>query len=90
MVWCEATVFGGECLKLLGLIRNEMDRCGNTLHHNFLHDEYVDLNTPESERITSRIDDVTGGLLKVNYAEKETQLQLGFKQHKSNEGTKVT
>ena len=60
-----------------------MDRCGDTAHYNFLHDEYVVLKTHEFERITFRIGDVSGGLLKVDYAEIETRLQLEFKQHKS-------
>ena len=79
----DETVFGGERLKLLRLITNEMDRHGDTIHYNFLHDEYVDLKTHEFERITFRIGDVSGGLLKVDYAEIETRLQLEFKQHKS-------
>ena len=60
-----------------------MDRHGDTIHYNFLHDEYVDLKTHEFERITLRIGDVTGGLLKVDYAEIETRLQVEFKQYKS-------
>ena len=79
----DETVFGGERLKLLRLITNEMDRHGDTIHYNFLHDEYVDLKTHEFERITFRIGDVSGGLLKVDYAAIETRLQLEFKQHKS-------
>ena len=77
------TVFVGEHLKLLRIITYKMDRHGDTVHYNFLHDEYVDLKTHEFERITLRIGDVTGGLLKVDYAEIETRLQLEFKQHKS-------
>ena len=60
-----------------------MDRRGDTVHYNFLHDEYVDLKTHEFERITLRIGDVTGGLSIVDYAETETRLQLEFKQHNS-------
>ena len=60
-----------------------MDRHGDTVHYNFLHDEYVDLKTHKFERITLRIGDVTGGLLKVDYAEIETRLQLEFKQQVS-------
>ena len=60
-----------------------MDRYGDTIHYNYLHDIYVDLETHEFGRITLRIGDVTGGLLIVDYAEYETRLQLEFTQHKS-------
>ena len=76
----EDTIFGGERLKLLGLITNKLERIGDTIQYDFLHDEYFDLRTHEFERIKIRISDVTGGLLKVDYAEIETRLQLEFKQ----------
>ena len=77
------TIFGGERLKLLRLITNKMDRLGDLIHYDFLHDEYVDLRTHEFERITIRLSDVTGELLKVDYKEIETRLQLEFKQRES-------
>ena len=76
----EDTIFGGEHFKLLQLITNKMERIGDTIHYDFLHDEYVDLRNHEFERITIRISDVTGDVLKVDYAEIETRLQLEFKQ----------
>ena len=74
------TIFGGERLKLLRLITNKMERHGDTIHYDFLHDEYINLRTHEFERLTIRISDVTGNLLKVDYSEIETRLQLEFKQ----------
>ena len=65
----EDTIFGGEHLKLLRLITNKLERIGDTIKYDFLHDEYVDLKTHEFERIKLRISDVTGGLLKVDYGE---------------------
>ena len=76
----EDTIFGGERLKLLRLITNKMERIGDTVHYDFLHDEYVDLRTHEFERIKIRISDVTGNLLSVDYPEIETRLQLEFKE----------
>ena len=75
----EDTIFGGERLKLLRLITNKLERIGDTIKYDFLHDEYVDLKTHEFERIKLRISDVTGGLLKVDYGEIETCIQLEFK-----------
>ena len=75
----EDTIFGGERLKLLRLITNKLERIGDTIKYDFLHDEYVDLRTREFERIKLRISDVTGGLLKVDYGEIETRIQLEFK-----------
>ena len=62
----DQTVFGGEHLKLLRLITNKMDRQGDTIHYDFLHDEYVNLGTHEFEKIKIRICDVTGNLLKAD------------------------
>ena len=77
------TIFGGERLKLLRLITNKMERLGDTMHYDFLHDEYIDLRTHEFERITIRLSDVTGNILKVDYNEIATRLQLEFQQRKS-------
>ena len=74
------TVFGGERLKLLRLITNKMDRQGDTIHYDFIHDEYVNLGTHEFDKIKIRICDVTGNLLKVDYPEIETRLQLEFRE----------
>ena len=76
----DQTVFGGECLKLLRLITNKMDRQGDTIHYDFLHDEYVNLGTHEFDKIKIRICDVTGNLLKVDYPEIETRIQLEFRE----------
>ena len=63
----DETVFGGEHIKVLGSITNRMERKGDTIHHDFLHDEYVNLGTHEFEKIKIRICDVTGNLLNVDY-----------------------
>ena len=76
----DETVFGGERLKLLRLITNKMDRLGDTIHYDFHHDEYVKLGTHEFDKIKIRISDVTGNLLKVDYAEIETRVQLEFRE----------
>ena len=73
------TVFGGEHLKLLRLIINRLERYGATIHYDFLHDEYVNLGIHEFDKITFRISNVTGNLLKVDYPEIETRIQLEFR-----------
>ena len=60
-----------------------MERVGDTIHYDFLQDEYIDLRTHEFERITIRLGDVTGNILKVDYNEIATRLQLEFQQRKS-------
>ena len=52
---------------------------GIQLNFCFVYDEYVDLRIREFGRIEIRISDVTGGLLKVDYGEIETRIQLEFK-----------
>ena len=76
----DETIFGGERLKLLRLITNKMDRSGDTIHYDFLHDEYIKLGTHEFDKIKIRISDVTGNLLKVDYSEIETRVQLEFRE----------
>ena len=61
----DETVFGGDRLKWLRLITNKMDRSGDTIHYDFLQDEYIKLGTHEFEKIRIRISDVTGELLKL-------------------------
>ena len=48
----DETVFGGERLKLLLSTTNEMERQGDTIHYDFLHDEYTNLGTHEFNKIT--------------------------------------
>ena len=76
----DETVFGGEHIKLLRLITNRMERYGDTIHYDFLHDEYVNLGTHEFEKIKIRICDVTGKLLKADHPEIETRIQLEFRE----------
>ena len=70
----EDTIFGGERLKLLRLITNKMERIGDTVHYDFLPDEYVYLRYYAFERIKIRISDVTGNLLHFDNPEIETGL----------------
>ena len=76
----DQTVFGGERLKLLRLITNKMDRQGDSIHYDFLHDEYVKLGTQEFDKIKLRISDTTGNALKIDYPEIETRIQLEFRE----------
>ena len=76
----DETVFGGERIKLLRLITNRMERYGDTIHYDFLHDEYVKLGTHEFDKIKLRISDTTGNALKVDYPEIETRIQLEFRE----------
>ena len=76
----EDTIVGGDSLKLMRLITNKLERIGDTVQYDFLHDKYVDIRTHEFERIKIRMSDVTGGLLNVDYAEIEIRLLLEFKQ----------
>ena len=57
-----------------------MEKKGDTIHYDFLHDEYVNLGTHEFDKITFRISDVTGNVLKVDYPEIETRIQLEFRE----------
>ena len=77
----DETVFGGERLKLLRLITNKMDRSGDTIHYDFLQDEYIKLGTHEFDKIKIWISDVTGETLKPHYPyEIETRVQLEFRE----------
>ena len=57
-----------------------MDISEDTLHYDFIHDEYIKLGAHEFDKIKIRISDVTGNLLKVKYADIETTLQLEFRE----------
>ena len=75
----DETIFNDQRLNLLRLV-NKMDRSEDTLHYDFLQDEYIKLGTHEFDKIKIRISDVTGNLLKVKYPEIETRIQLEFKE----------
>ena len=75
------TIFGCERLNLLRLVTNKMiDVRYDTIHYEFLQDEFVDLSTHEFDRVSIRICDVTGSLLHIDENEIETRLQLEFKE----------
>ena len=50
----------------------------DTIKYEFSHDEYIDLRTPEFDRITIRICDVTGKVLQTHDNLLDARLQLEF------------
>ena len=79
----EATIFGGECVKVLKVIPNKMERNGDVVQYEFLQDEYVNLGINEFDRIQISICDVSGDNLNVDYKEIPTRLQLEFRKPRS-------
>ena len=79
----EDTIFGGECVKLLKVIPNKMERNGDVVQYEFLQDEYVNLGINEFDRIQISICDVSGDNLNVDYKEIPTRLQLEFRKPRS-------
>ena len=79
----EDTIFGGECVKLLKVIPNKMERNGDVVQYEFLQDEYVNLGINEFDRIQISICDVSGDNLNVDYKEIATRLQLEFRKPRS-------
>ena len=73
----EETNFGGQNLKLLRLVTNNLDHSSNMLHFEFYSNEYVELKTKSFENITIRLSDVSGKLLK-SASTAPTRLQLTF------------
>ena len=73
----EETNFGGQSLKLLRLVTNNLDHSSNMLHFEFYSNEYVELKTKSFENITIRLSDVSGKLLK-SASTAPTRLQLTF------------
>ena len=57
-----------------------MDRSGDTIHYDFLQDEYIKLGTHEFDKIKIQISDVTGNLLQVDYREIERRVQVEFRE----------
>ena len=57
-----------------------MDRLGDTIHYDFLQDEYIKLGTHEFGKIKIWISDVKGETVKVDYYEIEKIVQLEFRE----------
>ena len=73
----DETNFGGQSLKLLRLVTNNLDHSSNMLHFEFYSNEYVELKTKSFENITIRLSDVSGNLLK-SASTAPTRLHLTF------------
>ena len=73
----DETNVGGQSLKLLILVTNNLDNSSNMLHFEFYSNEYVELKMKSFENITIRLSDVSGKLLK-SASTAPTRLQLTF------------
>ena len=71
------TIFGGEHVKLLRLVTNNIDTKADILSFDFLQNEYVELGVKEFNSIKIRIADVSGKNVKCN-SDIPTSLQLMF------------
>ena len=71
------TIFGGEHVKLLRLVTNNIDTKADILSFDFLQNEYVELGVKEFKSIKIRIADVSGKNVKCN-SDIPTSLQLMF------------
>ena len=71
------TIFGGEHVKLLRLVTNNVHVDGDILSFDFLQNEYVDLNVKEFKSIKIGILDASGGPVKT-HTSFPTRLQLMF------------
>ena len=71
------TIFGGEHVKLLRLVTNNIHLSSNILSFDFLQNEYVDLNVKEFRSIKIAIMDATGKPVKTDTSI-PTRLQLTF------------
>ena len=73
----ENTIFGGEHVKLLKMVTNNLHSSTDILEFEFLQDEYVDLNVREFRSIQIAIMDATGNPIKTK-SSIPTRLQLMF------------
>ena len=71
------TIFGGEHVKLLRLVTNNIHVDGDILSFDFLQNEYVNLNVKEFKSIKIAILDASGGPVKTETTF-PTRLQLMF------------
>ena len=71
------TIFGGEHVKLLRLVTNNIDTKADILSFDFLQNEYVELGVKEFKSIKIRIADVSGKNVKCD-SDIPTSLQLMF------------
>ena len=73
----DETIFGGQSLKLLRLVTNNLDHSSHMLNFEFYSNEYVELKTKSFENVTIRLSDVSGNLIK-SASSANTRLQLTF------------
>ena len=73
----DGTIFGGEHVKLLRLVTNNVHVDGDILSFDFLQNEYVILNVKEFKSIKIAILDASGGPVKTDTSS-PTRLQLMF------------
>ena len=73
----DESIFGGQSLKLLRLVTNNLDHASDILSFDFYSNEYVELKTKSFENVTIRLSDVSGDLLK-SASTAATRLQLTF------------
>ena len=71
------TIFGGEHVKLLRLVTNDMESTSDVRSYDFYQNEFVDLNVKEFKSIKIRIADATGKTVKCR-STFPTRLQLMF------------
>ena len=71
------TIFGGEHVKLLRMVTNNIHSSSNILSFDFLQNEYVDLNVKEFKSIKIAIMDATGKPVKTDTSF-PSRLQLMF------------
>ena len=71
------TIFGGEHVKLLRLVTNNIDTKADILSFDFLQNEFVELGVKEFKSIKIRIADVSGKNVRCN-SDIPTSLQIMF------------
>ena len=71
------TIFGGEHVKLLRLVTNNVRVDGDILSFDFLQNEFVNLNVKEFKSLKIAILDASGGPVKTDNSF-PTRLQLMF------------
>ena len=73
----DESIFGGQHLKVLRLVTNNLDHSSDILSFEFHSNEYIELKTKCFENITIRLSDVSGNVLK-SASLTPTRLQLTF------------
>ena len=82
MIICDIvddTIFGGEHVKLIKLVTNNIHDTSDLISFEFLHSEFIELGVKNFDSIRIRIVDTTGGELETS-STTPTRLQLVFTQ----------